>query len=101
VGDRSTDAGPIAALSHSAGSLATCSFALGGLSDDADRGAVNLYLDGEVVPFDEQATEQGGWGWLDAEQTAIQLFGSSCEALQSPRKSSLIAELSCAPVFTI
>jgi len=101
LGDASLDAGLTTAPSHSSSSLATCSFALGGLADDADREALNLYLDGEVVPFDEQATEQDGWGWLDPEQTVVQLFGSACEAFQNNRKSSVIVQLGCAPGITI
>jgi hypothetical protein len=101
LGDGSPDAGLTAALSHSASSQGTCSFSLAGLSDNADRKAVNLYLDGELVPFGVQATEHDGWGWLDPEQTELQLFGDFCEAFKNSRKPSLIVELGCAPVIAI
>ncbi|HEY6877256.1 MAG TPA: VWA domain-containing protein, partial [Polyangiales bacterium] len=53
------------ALSSIADTLATCVLALGGLEANADKTNVNLYLDGDAVPFDNQGHKQRGWGWHD------------------------------------
>jgi hypothetical protein len=82
-----------AALSTISNKLATCSFALGGIDDDADKDAVNLYLNGEVVPYDE--TGENGWAWTSDERTDIELHGASCEAFKSNRKTSIVVELGC------
>jgi len=90
-----------AALAQISNSLATCAFTPEGLADDADKDAVNLYLNGEIVPFDKQAAEQSGWGWLDPQQTTIQLFGQSCEQFKNNRKTSIIVEFGCEQVIVI
>ena len=89
------------ALSQISNSLATCAFTLGGVSDDADKDAVNLYLNGEIVPFDKQTTQQSGWGWLDPEQSSIQLYGQSCDDFKNNRKTSVIVEFGCEQVIVI
>jgi hypothetical protein len=99
--DAGTDVHLTAVLSQIANSLTTCAFALGALSDDADKEAVSLYLNGEVVPYDGQATEQDGWGWLDPEQTSIQLYGQFCEDFKNNGKTSVVVELGCEPVIAI
>lgn len=99
--DAVTDTDLTAAMSQISNSLATCSFTLGGLSDDADKEAVNLYLNGEIVPFDKQTTEQDGWGWLDPEQTTIQLYGPACDEFKNNRKTSVIVEFGCEQVIVI
>lgn len=90
-----------AALSQISNGLATCAFTLGELSDDADKTAVNLYLNGEVVPFDKQAAQQSGWGWLDPEQTSIQLYGQSCDDFKNNHKTSVIVEFGCEQVIVL
>ena len=90
-----------AALEKISNSLATCSFTLRGLDKDTDKDAVNLYLNGEIVPFDKQAAKETGWGWLDQEQTTIELFGESCEDFKNNRKTSVIVEFGCAQVLVI
>ena len=86
------------ALAKISDQLATCSFALGGLPDDADKARANLYLNGEVIPFDSANAAKEGWAWQDAEQTSVQLFGDACSAFKTNRKTSVIVEFGCEPV---
>jgi hypothetical protein len=90
-----------AALASISNSLATCSFEVGELDSSADRGAANLYLNGEVVPFDKQQQKQQGWGWVDSQQTAIEMYGDACTAFKNNRKTSLSVEFGCASVLVI
>jgi hypothetical protein len=99
--DAADDATLTEALANISNSLASCSFALGDLPPGADRANVNLYLNGEVVPFDSQQRKLEGWGWADPEQTNIELYGDSCTAFKSNRKTSVNIELGCAPVLLI
>ena len=43
---------------------AACTLQLGALDPKADKSQVNLYLNGEVISFDAQATKQTGWGFI-------------------------------------
>ncbi|MDB4985148.1 MAG: CglB [Myxococcaceae bacterium] len=95
------DAALTAALELISNTLATCSFELSGLSDKVDKDNVNLYLNGEVIPFDQQNAKLKGWGWLDAAQTTVQLYGDSCASFENNRKTSVIVELGCASVLVI
>lgn len=99
--DAKDDAALTAALASISDTLASCSFALEGLPDNVDRSSVNLYLNGEVIPFDQQAGKVDGWGWTDAQQSSIELYGPACEAFKSNRKTSVIVELGCAQVTVI
>lgn len=99
--DAKDDAALTAALASISNTLASCSFALDGLPDNVDKDAVNLYLNGEVIPFDHKQTKAAGWGWSDATQTAIELYGGSCTAFESNRKTSVIVELGCQSVLVI
>ncbi len=86
------------ALARISDQLATCSFALGGLPDDADKTRANLYLNGEVIPFDSDGGGLEGWAWQDAEQTSVHLHGEACEAFKTNRKTSVVVEFGCAPI---
>ena len=88
-----------AALSTISNTLATCAIELGELPKDADREAVNLYLNGEVVPFDKPGTKASGWSWMDGAATTLELHGSSCEAFKTNRKTSIVVEFGCEAVF--
>jgi hypothetical protein len=90
-----------AALADIADRLATCSFALDGLPDNgAEKDKANLYLNGEVIPFDSMATKKDGWGWVDAERTTVELYGDSCTAFKTNRRTSIVVELGC-PTVTV
>jgi len=87
-----------AALASISDRLATCTFTLGGLPSDADKAKANLYLNGEVIPFDKLGDKQSGWAWVDAEQTAAELYGDSCSAFKTNRRTSVVVEFGCAPI---
>jgi hypothetical protein len=88
------------ALADIADRIATCSFALEGLSSsDAEKDAANLYLNGEVIPFDSMNAGQDGWGWVDAERTTVELYGPSCTAFKTNRRTSIVVEFGCPPVI--
>ncbi|MFM2416913.1 MAG: hypothetical protein RL385_1636 [Pseudomonadota bacterium] len=88
-----------AALSAIADRLATCSFGLSGLPEDADRDRANLYLNGEVIPFDATGMKRDGWAYTDAEKSTVELYGASCKAFKENRRTSIVVELGCAPVL--
>lgn len=90
-----------AALADIADRLATCSFKLEGLpSTGVEKDKTNLYLNGEVIPFDGMGAKQDGWAWVDAERTTVELYGPSCTAFKTNRRTSVVAELGC-PAVTV
>jgi hypothetical protein len=91
-----------AALAEISDRLATCSFGLTGLpAADADKDNANLYLNGEAIPFDKQGMKQNGWNWLDAGRTSIELYGESCTAFKTNRRTSVVVEFGCPPVVLL
>jgi hypothetical protein len=88
-----------AALAEIADRLATCSFALEGIPANAVKDDANIYLNGEVIPFDSMAAKQDGWAWVDADRTTVELYGPSCEAFKTNRRTSIVAEFGCPPVI--
>jgi hypothetical protein len=89
------------ALAAISDTLATCSFGVDGFEDDADKAKANLYLNGLVVPFDQEHTGLEGWDWTDAGQNAIQLFGEACHSFKHNRRTSVIVELGCQPTILL
>ena len=89
------------ALAGISDTLATCSFALGNLPANADKANANIYLNGEVIPFDSANAKANGWGWLDAEKTNVQMYGEWCKAFKTNRKTSVVVEFGCAPVVLL
>jgi hypothetical protein len=87
-----------AALATIADRLATCSFTLGGLSPTAEKERANLFLNGEAIPFDQAAKKQNGWNWVDPERTTVELYGESCTAFKTNRRTSVVLEFGCPPV---
>lgn len=77
--------------------LATCSFALSGIPDTANKDNTNLYLNGDTIPFDKDATKSDGWNWVDAERTTVELFGPACTAFKTNRRTSVVVEFGCPP----
>jgi hypothetical protein len=87
------------ALADISDRLATCSFTLEGLpTSDAEKDAANLYLNGEVIPFDAMATKLDGWNWVDPARTTVELYGPSCEAFKTNRRTSIVVEFGCPPI---
>jgi hypothetical protein len=70
-----------AALASISDTLATCSFGLEGLPDDAEDHAA-----------------KDGWDWMDKAQTSIELFGDARQAFKTNRKTSVIVEFGCEPI---
>jgi hypothetical protein len=84
-----------AALASISDRLATCSFTLGNLPTDADKTKANRYLNGEVIRFDASGSKQDGWNWADAEKTKAELYGASCTAFKTNRRTSVVVEFGC------
>jgi hypothetical protein len=99
--DAKDDAELNQALASISDTLATCSFGVDGFQDNADKSAANLYLNGEVIPFDQAHGGSEGWDWTDAEQNAIQLFGDACNSFKNNRRTSVIVELGCEPIVLL
>jgi hypothetical protein len=97
------DAPDADALTRALGSisqaLASCALQIGELDADADKTQVNLYLDGDIVPFDRQSQKQSGWGWLDGARTEIELYGATCDRFKMRRTTSIVVEAGCEAVF--
>ncbi|HEX5655917.1 MAG TPA: hypothetical protein VFX59_01930 [Polyangiales bacterium] len=79
--------------------LASCALELGPVDAKADKSKVNLYLDGDVVPFDAAGAKQSGWGWSNAEQTELVLYGATCDGYKTSRTTSIVIEVGCEPVI--
>ncbi|HKU43653.1 MAG TPA: hypothetical protein VJR89_36090 [Polyangiales bacterium] len=89
----------VAALAAISDRLATCTFTLTGLPNDKDN--ANLFLNGEALPFDKQGMKQNGWNWTDAGRTTIELYGESCTAFKTNRRTSIVVEFGCPPVVLL
>jgi hypothetical protein len=89
------------ALGSIAQELASCTLELGTVEADADKTRVNLYLDGDVVPFDKQGAKQAGWGWSDAAQTELELYGDTCTRYKTSRATSIVIEVGCEPITVL
>jgi hypothetical protein len=90
----------VAGLAAISDRLATCSFTLTGLPEEG-RDNANLYLNGEAIPFDKMAAKQDGWNWVDAAKTTIELYGDSCTAFKTNRRTSVVVEFGCPPVIVL
>jgi hypothetical protein len=82
----------LAALSDQ---LASCSFALNGVSMDVDKDRTNLFLNGEQIGFDSMATKQQGWNWVDPDRTSIELYGDACMAFKTSLQTRVDVEFGC------
>lgn len=90
-----------AALASISDTLATCSFSLGEPPEGADKATVNLYINGQIVPFDGQQSGMGGWGWLDEAQSVVELYGEACEEFKTARRTSVVVEFGCEQVVVL
>jgi hypothetical protein len=89
-----------AALAELSDRLSTCEISIGALDEDADKEKANLYLNGQLVPRQTPGVDNG-WSWKDAEQTAIELHGAECDEFKTARKTSVIIEFGCQPIFVM
>lgn len=78
--------------------IASCTFALGGLQTKVDKSRANLFLNGESIGFDAKATKEEGWNWVDADRTAVELYGQACTAFKTNRQTRVVVEFGCEPV---
>jgi hypothetical protein len=85
------------ALAAISDKLATCSFGISGIPPTANKDNTNLYLNGDTVPFDKDLTKADGWGWVDVDRTAIELFGPACTGFKTNRRTSIVVEFGCPP----
>lgn len=90
-----------AALAQISDVLATCSFTLDGVDESADLDRVNLYLNGEVIPFDQSGEQKDGWSFRDRAALEIELYGEACKSFKTNRKTSIVVEFGCAPITFI
>jgi hypothetical protein len=90
-----------AALAKVSDHLATCSFAVEGIAPSVDKSKANLYLNGELIRFDQGGQAADGWGWANAEKTAIELYGNACNAFKTNRKTSVGVEFGCPAVVLL
>jgi hypothetical protein len=86
----------VAGLASISDRLATCMFTLTGLPKEKDN--ANLFLNGETIAFDKKGMKQDGWNWVDSERTTIELYGDSCTAFKTNRRTSVVVEFGCPPV---
>ncbi len=89
-----------AALAELSDRLASCEINVGQLPEDAAKDKANLYLNGQLIPARAPNTDNG-WGWTDAAQTAIELRGPACDEFKTARKTSVIIEFGCVPVYVM
>jgi hypothetical protein len=90
----------VTGLAAIADRLATCTFALTGLPDEG-RDNANLFLNGEALPFDKPGAKLDGWNWVDPARTTIELYGESCTAFKTNRRTSVVVEFGCPPVVLL
>lgn len=90
-----------AALAKVSDQLASCSFEVKGVDAKADKSKANLYLNGELIKFDQAGKASEGWGWANPEKTAIDLYGEACSAFKTNRKTSVSVEFGCPAVVLL
>ena len=95
-----TDDGPgdmIAALQAIAAENTTCVFEVdwASLADGVshDPGLVNVFVDGDVVPFSDDCADAAGWRWADAD--TIELCAALCDDYKWGVVSSVRASFGC------
>jgi hypothetical protein len=90
-----------AVLAKLSDELASCQLELGPHPKDADTNKVNLFIDGEQIPFDAQSAKQNGWGWAnDARQTML-MYGEACTRFKKSRATNIVVEYGCVPQIVV
>ncbi|NLN63155.1 MAG: hypothetical protein GX146_09790 [Myxococcales bacterium] len=72
-----------AAFSEIAASIVQCDFEVPKQDgDDVDGDNVNFYLNGVVVPFDQDCARGLGWTWTRDDLTEVRMCEATCDQLQ-------------------
>ena len=89
------------ALESIASTVITCEYVLAPVDPIADPDEVNFYIDGEVVPMDEDCTEDSGsgWHWVDDEHTIVEFCGDYCTSIKEGEVESIKATFGCPTIF--
>jgi hypothetical protein len=82
-----------AALETVAGSVDSCFYTIISGAALSEPGLVNLYMDGELLPMDEDCSS--GWGWRWADEGLVELCEASCAALEDGDADELTATFGC------
>ena len=90
-----------AALESIASSMITCRYVLDAVEPTADPEQVNFYLDGVVVPMDDDCTDSSGagWHWYDTEHTTVEFCGTHCEAIRAGTIGTITATFGCPTIL--
>ena len=83
------------ALETIGGSVTSCTFELDDPDAEADPDAVNIYVDGVVVPLDPGCTTNTGWDWTSATHGSVTLCANTCEQLRDGTISEVSARFGC------
>jgi hypothetical protein len=76
----------------------SCGFEVDDPGPDADHRRINLYMNGDVVPFDESCKHHVGWTWDDDAYRRIRLCSEACNALRADDSASVVAKFGCPAV---
>jgi len=88
-------AGVRSAFEAVAGAVASCEVELQAPDASADPDQVNLYLDGDPVPFDTDGACEQGWQWADGETRRVRFCGESCDHLRQSGGGLVTATFGC------
>jgi hypothetical protein len=75
--------------------LASCSFALSGVSTNVDKERTNLFLNGEQIGLDAKGAKQQGWNWVDPARTTVELYGDACTTFKTSLQTRVDVEFGC------
>ena len=82
-----------------AGLAIKCSFSIGTLDEMVDPTLVNVYFDGNVVPYDANCQAGKGWRWKDDTYREIEFCSEACDTLQTAKNVN--AKFGCRTVEII
>jgi hypothetical protein len=80
--------------------LASCSFALSGVSTNVDKERTNLFLNGEQIGLDAKGAKQQGWNWVDPARTTVELYGDACTTFKTSLQTRVDVEFGCQAVIS-
>lgn len=59
-----------------------------------------LVTSGGTAVVDPMNPSASPWNWVDAERTTVELYGQSCTAFKTNRRTSIVVEFGC-PAVTV
>jgi hypothetical protein len=83
------------ALDTIVSSVISCTYELDSPDASADPDKVNFQFDGEVVPYDEDCVDGGGWHWLNDAHTKTEFCPDACDTLRTGEISEVTATFGC------